>query len=240
MCQESKVLEGCVSAKEVIDLIKEWLKKATIVLVAKCSIRYEGRAYSKATLAERLIIIKEDGTLLIHEGRGKKPLNWQPKAHIIAELDNDKAIIKALRTYPRELLVITVKGEVHYLITPLERGKFILEGSEESITNRLSLNPSLIEKGAVLVSREVSTPHGRIDIILRDKNGSLILVEVKRNLADVSAVYQLKRYAEYYSRLGIRVKGAIVAQSVSPRAEKLLTKFGFKYVPITNRIKLDN
>ena len=232
MCQESNILEGCVSPKEIINLIKKWLKKATIVLAARCSIEYEGRATSQATKAERLIIIKEDGTLLIHEGRGRNPLNWQPKAHIIAETNEDRAIIRALRIHPKERLTIMIEGEVHYLIASLERGKFILEGSEESVRNRIALNPSLIEKGAVLVSREVSTPHGRIDVILRDKKGSLILVEVKRSTAEISAVYQLKRYVEYYSNLGINVKGVIASPTISPRAEKLLKKYRFKHIPI--------
>jgi len=232
MCQESNILKGCVSSKEVVNLIKGWLKKATIVLVAKCGIKYEGRAASQATKAERLIIIKEDGTLLIHEGRGRNPINWQPKAHITAEVSEDKVIIKALRVRPREHLLITIEGKVHYLIAPLERGKFVLERSEESIRDFIALNPSLIEEGAVLVSREVTTPHGRIDIILRDKNSSLILVEVKRSTAEVSAVYQLRRYIEYYSNLGIRAKGVIVSPKISPNAEKLLKRFGFRHVSI--------
>ena len=59
-------------------------------------------------------------------------------------------------------------------------------------------------EGAILVAREVSTPYGRVDLILRDRDGKLIVVEVKRSRADVDAAHQLRRYVEYYSKLGSR------------------------------------
>ena len=232
MSQESKVLGGCTDPERLAHLVREWFKKATIVLVGKCSIEYHGRAASQATSAKRLIIIKEDGTLLVHEGRGREPLNWQPKAHIVVNTENNKVVIRALRLHPRESLVVTIEGRVNYLISQLGKGRFSLEGSEESIARRIANNPSFIEDGATLISREVRTPHGRVDIVLRDKEGSLVLIEVKRSMADISAIYQLKRYVDYYTSLGIHAKGVIAAQSISPPAKKLLLKYGFRYVRV--------
>ena len=68
--------------------------------------------------------------------------------------------------------------------------------------------------------------------MLRGKDGRIIVVEVKRSLADVDSVYQLKRYVEYYSALGLDVRGVIAAPKISPKALKLAQKFSLSYVKV--------
>jgi RecB family endonuclease NucS len=233
LCQERIESAGCVSSEEIPLIIRKFFKTATITIIAKCSVSYSGRASSEAGEAWRLIIIKEDGTVLIHERAGREPINWQPKAFVTSYLGGDgEAVIKAIRSKPRETLQIHITGDAFIAVARLGSGKFVLEGSEENITKELALNPSTVEEGAELVSREVSTPHRRIDLILRSRDGELIIVEVKRSLADVSAVYQLKRYVEYYKSLGIKARGMIASPKVSPSAAKLLARFGFKHVKV--------
>jgi RecB family endonuclease NucS len=233
LCQGRIESAGCVSIEEIPPIIRKFFKTATITIFAKCSVSYSGRASSEAGEAWRLIIIKEDGTVLIHERTGREPINWQPKAFVTSYLGgHGEAVIKAVRSKPREVLQIRITGDAFIAVARLGSGKFVLEGSEENITRELALNPSAIEEGAELVSREVSTPHGRIDLILRSRDGELIIVEVKRSLADVSAVYQLKRYVEYYKSIGVRVRGVIASPKVSPAAAKLLARFGFKHVRV--------
>ncbi len=219
--------------REVPQLIRKWFKLATIVLAAKCSVEYSGRAASSASSAWRLVIIKEDGTILIHGPEGRNPVNWQPKAHITARLEGDgRVVIEALRLRPREVLRIYVERDVDVMVVRLGRGRFLLHGSERELTEYIALNPSIIEKGAQLVSREVSTPHGRIDVVLRSRDGNLIVVEVKRGVADIDAVYQLGRYVRYYESLGVRVKGVLASPSLSPNARKALAEMGFKHVKV--------
>ncbi len=224
---------GHVSINELNTLIRRYFKVATIVIVAKCSIEYKGRASSKAGIARRLIIIKEDGTVLIHEGKGREPINWQPKSHIYTRVSDERLIINAIRVRPKEELKIHIEGSPFILVTRLTTAKFILEGAERDLINMIASNPSLIEDGAKLVSREVSTPHGRIDVILRGKDGKLVIVEVKRSQADIDAVYQLKRYVEYYKSLGIDVRGVIASPKITPRALKILHEFNLNYVKIS-------
>ncbi len=233
MCQERIESVGCINSEEIPYIIKKFFKAATITIFAKCSISYSGRASSEAGNAWRLIIIKEDGTVLIHERAGREPINWQPKAFVTSYIEgNSNVVIKAVRSKPREMLQIHITGDAFIAVARLGSGKFVLEGSEESISKELALNPSTVEEGAELVSREVSTPHGRIDLILRSRDGGLIIVEVKRSLADVNAIYQLKRYVDYYKSLGIRARGVIASRKISPSALKLLAKFGFKHVKV--------
>lgn len=232
MCQGRSEVIGCVERTEIPNIIKRWFRVATIVLSVKCSIEYEGRASSKASSAWRLIIIKEDGTLLIHGPEGRNPINWQPKAYVTARIEGDKVIIEALRRHPKEILKISVESDADIMIVRLGHGRFLLHGTEKEIVDYIARNPHVVEVGAQLVSREVSTPHGRIDVVLRSATGDLILVEVKRSTADIDAVYQLNRYVKYYESLGIKVRGVLAAPALSPAAEKALAKLGFKYVKV--------
>ena len=221
-----------VTPEELQYVVRRWFRAATIVIVTKCKIHYSGRAASEAGEAYRLIIIKEDGTVLVHEGAGREPVNWQPKAQVFVRESGSNVEIVAVRSRPREELRIEVLEPSAVLIIRLTTAKFILEKSEKDLVDKIASNPSIIEEGAHLIAREVSTPYGRIDVMLRGKDGKIIIVEVKRSLADVDSVYQLKRYMEYYSALGVGVRGVIAAPKISPRALKLAQKFGFDYVRI--------
>ncbi len=221
-----------VTPEELQYVIRKWFRAATIVIVTRCRIHYSGRAASEAGEASRLIIIKEDGTVLVHEGTGREPINWQPKAQVFVRGSGSSVEIVAIRSRPREELKIEVLGPSAVLIVRLTTAKFILEKSEKDLVDKIASNPSIIEEGAHLIAREVTTPHGRIDIMLRGRDGKVVIVEVKRSLADVDSVYQLRRYIEYYSTLGIGVRGIIAAPRISPKALKLTQKFGLGYVRI--------
>lgn len=207
--------------------MKKWFRRATILVIGKCEVDYSGRVSSRASSSWRLLIIKEDGTVLIHESVGREPINWQPSSYVTTKLKEDTLVIKAVRLRPREELVIRLEGECEVLVVKLGTGKFVMSGTEQDIIEFLAHNPRIIDEDAKLVSREVSTPYGRVDLVLRARDNTLILVEVKRNTADVEAVFQLRRYIEYYMGLGIGgIRGVIVAQSLTPAARKLLSDFG--------------
>ncbi|MEM2075583.1 MAG: endonuclease NucS [Zestosphaera sp.] len=221
---------GSVTPEELGNLIKKWFKRSTIVVVAECEITYVGRASSRASNSWRLILIKEDGTVLIHEPTGREPINWQPNSYVTAELRGDTLVVRAIRTRPREELTISLKGPCEVIVAKLGVGRYVISGTERDVIEYLARSPGLIEEGAELVSREVMTPHGRVDLVLRDRGGGLLVVEVKRGAADIEAVYQLKRYVEYYASLGVvNVRGVLVAQSLTPNAQKLARDLGFTY-----------
>ncbi len=229
----SKVFfRGSINAKELKELIVKWFKRATIVLVCDCEVTYEGRASSRADRATRLIIIKEDGTVLIHESKGREPINWQPNSILTIELSDDAVTLKAIRLKPKEVLKIKIglMSEVEALVVSLGVGKFEISGTEEEIIEYLTRNPTILGEGVTLVSKEVTTPYGRIDLIFRDRLGGLIVVEVKRGIADVDAAFQLKRYVDYYKSLGINeILGVLVASDVTPNARKILSQYGLKF-----------
>jgi len=235
--QEDLILDK-VSLEYLPDIIRKYFRSATIVMICNCEILYEGRASSKASDARRLIILKEDGTVLIHESKGVEPINWQPGASVSAKYvsNGDYVELIAIRSRPKEILRVFIKDSPTLLLTRLGRGKFLLRGTEDDLINYIALNPSVIEEGSTLIAREVSTPHGRIDVILRDTKGDLIIVECKRGVADIDAAYQLLRYVTYYRNLGVRVRGVLAAPSITPQAQNFLSKNNLGYVKVTPQV----
>ncbi len=195
------------------------------------SIEYYGRAASYAAEAPRLLITKPDGTLLVHEASKREPLNWQPPGStIIFECIEHTLRVRSIRTSPREEVLIEIPRV--YLVTAckLSTTKLVVVGTEKDIANVLASNPHAIDPNAELVGREVSTPYGKIDVLLKRSDGTLIVVEVKNERAGIQAVSQLKRYVDYYRSQGYRVEGVLVAPSISEEAKSLLLKEGFRFV----------
>ncbi len=223
---------GEVGADELPDTLRPLVKSYTVILVAECSIDYEGRAASKAGRAYRLIIIKQDGTVLVHESSGREPLNWQPKATVRAWSEEGVAYVEAIRSRPRERLLIKLYPPITVMAARLGQRGLELFGSENDIVEVIAMNPGIIEEGAELVTREARTPYGRADVILRGRDGALIVVEVKRSRADIPAVYQLMRYVEYFRGLGFDVRGYLASPSVTPAAAKALSKAGLRHIRV--------
>ncbi|MCX8184221.1 MAG: endonuclease NucS [Sulfolobales archaeon] len=220
-----------VESAELAELIAKWFKRATIVVIAKCSIEYSGRASSTAREAVRLILIKQDGTILIHESSGREPLNWQPKATVsVKQLDNQEVEIIAVRRTPDEKLTVRIRGRALTTVAVLGDVGLTLCGREEDLIEEIARNPSSVVRDATLIAREVNTPYGRVDIMLKDSSGKLIVVEVKRSQASIEAAQQLHRYVEYYRRLGLEVEGVLIALDVSGQALKYLRDHGLKYL----------
>lgn len=229
---------GEVDPPELVEIVNRWFRRATIVVIARCSVEYSGRAASTANEAPRLVVLKKDGTLLVHGATGRDPLNWQPRSEIYARsVDDEIAEIRAVRTSPREEVCVRVRGRSWVLVADLSSAGLSLFGSEDDIVDELSRSPSLVLGGATLIAREVSTPYGRVDLLLRDASGNLVVVEVKRSRADVEAAYQLYRYVEYYRRLGLSVTGILAAPDASSQAIKYLGDHGLRFVKLKQQVK---
>ena len=72
-----KILEK-PSCDEAYDLVHEALrKKATILVFACCKVNYEGRAISELNWGERIIMIKPDGSFLIHQEKKVEPVQMR-------------------------------------------------------------------------------------------------------------------------------------------------------------------
>ncbi len=204
------------------------------IIIGVCKIEYEGRARSYADFAPRMLIVKPDGTVLIHEASKREPLNWQPPgSRVDAKCGNGKLIVISRRTSPPETISIEFNRVEMLVLCRLASTYLRVLGTEEDLVASIVRNPSIIEPGAEVVGRDIPTPMGKVDVVLRARDGSLIVVEVKNEKAGVSAVAQLKRYVEHYNSLGVKVKGILVAPSLSEEARRLMAREGFRFISST-------
>jgi RecB family endonuclease NucS len=201
------------------------------IVIARCSVDYEGRLSAHLPEAVRLIMVKADGCVAVHaDGGAYKPLNWMNAPNtLVAGVD------QWVVTNPRgERLTITL----HEVLTDHahEFGAdpgLRKDGVESHLQELLAANPGAIEAGLRLVRREYPTAIGPVDLVCRDREGTVVAVEIKRR-GEIDGVEQLTRYVERLhldSTLG-RVRGVFVAQVVKPQARVLAEACGFRWLEV--------
>jgi len=220
--------------EEVIEIVEDGIRfHRMILLVASCQIRFDGRAKSFLPFGERLLIIKSDGSLLIHTNKKYQPVNWQSHGcRIQLEKKDDILHIVSRKTNPLEILRVEV--EKSKLIT-----SFILEddqkisvfGSEEDMVKIVYQNPEMIEEGFKPFKRERVTDTGEIDIYGVDKHNNLVVIEAKIRTASHTAVHQLIRYVDSIKEKNPekKVRGILLAPAVTPKARKILDKNSLEF-----------
>lgn len=203
--------------------------KELVVIFANCEVWYKGRAESKASISPRLIIIKPDGTVIVHESVKREPLNWQPPGTRI-RLTETPLIVHAERQKPKEVIEILL-NKIYYITTSkVENGDFIIKGREIDIVDSIIKEPYIIEDGFKPIEREYKTPYGKVDLIGVDKEGKIVVIEVKRSKAQLQAVSQLYRYYIYFREMnGDRIRGILVAPDITQHAMELLLRLGLEF-----------
>lgn len=227
-----------MNLKSAYEKIKRALERSeTIVLAGRCRVIYQGRAKSNLKPGDRVVMVKQDGSLIIHRPTGHSPVNWQPpKCHCAVSLENQGLKVRAVRSTPSES-VETVFDQVYFIESRrlLDGGEFTLHLSEEEMKAALVKRPSLLEEGLRVIEYEKKVEPGFIDLYCRDKQDKVVVVEIKRNPADKAAALQLKRYL---SSLGIeeeRVRGIIAAPALTRAGQRTLELLGLEFRKLTPR-----
>jgi RecB family endonuclease NucS len=199
------------------------------MVIARCSVDYKGRLAAHLPMATRLLMIKADGTLLIHSDSGSKPLNWMSPPCTTLVADG----VWTVTNKGGEQLVISL-GEVHH-DSAHELGTdpgLVKDGVEKHLQELLADRCDVLGDGFTLVQREYFTDIGPVDLLCRDATGSHVLVEVKRH-AEIDGVEQLTRYLQRVSTvLGEGVRGVLAAQSFKPQAKVLAADRGIACVQL--------
>jgi RecB family endonuclease NucS len=201
------------------------------LVIARCSVDYDGRLSAHLPEATRLIMVKHDGCVAIHaDGGAYKPLNWMNAPNRLAESDGHWVVTNG----KGERLTITMHEVVSD--TSWELGAdpgLSKDGVEAHLQALLAATPSAIEKGLTLVRREYPTAIGPVDLVCRDTAGTVVAIEVKRR-GEIDGVEQLVRYIERLrldSSLG-DVRGVFVAQVVKPQARVLAETRGLRWIEV--------
>ena len=166
------------------------------LVIARCTVDYEGRLTARLPSAVRLVMVKADGCVAIHaDGGAYKPLNWMVAPNVLVEaLGDDGAPTWTVTNGKGERLVIrfdeVLSDSSHELGSDPGLEK---DGVEAELQALLAARPDVIGDDLVLVRREYPTDIGPIDLLCRDGSGATVAIEVKRR-GEIDGVEQLTRY----------------------------------------------
>lgn len=214
-------------------IIREALtERKALIIVGNCWVDYRGRASSKLEPGERIVIFKEDGSVLVHRPKGYEPVNWQPPGCLFSVNTTNKFLqIRAIRRKPSESVKIFFDNVYHVSVLSLvDRGKFSLYASEADMQRAILLKPSLLEDGFKPITYEKRVEPGFVDIYGVDKNGRFVVVEIKRKPAGREAVLQLAKYVKSIRSIVNReVRGVLVAPNMAKGVQRLLVTLGLDF-----------
>ena len=210
------------------------------LIVARCEVRYSGRLDALLPEALRLIIVKADGSVLVHaDAGGYKPLNWMTPPTVIEETPGPPTQMivrkRAGKTEDRlEIELAEVLSDVvHDMGSPDEDVALAKDGVEAHLQELLAEQPQWCGEGLRLVRREWPTDIGPVDLMCRDAEEAWVAVEIKR-VAGIEAVEQLARYLERI-RLDpafAECRGVLAAQLIKPQARVLAAARGIECIEV--------
>jgi len=205
--------------------------RSAAFLVCDCDVSYQGRARSFLDRGERMIILKGDGTLIIHTKEGRNPVNWMPPGtRTTARIDGGTLLLRSRSRGGGETLEVRIYSTTlaqNFNLRDFSRIE--IYGREKDFVKELLENPSVIEKGFRLTRSERVTMAGSIDISGVDSCGRPVAVEVKRSKASPQDVIQLKRYVDSLrKKTDAEVRGILLCPSISANARRMLREYGFE------------
>jgi RecB family endonuclease NucS len=201
------------------------------LVIARCQVDYAGRLTAHLPMANRLLLVKADGSVSVHsDDRAYKPLNWMsPPCWLTEEPGTWTVANKA-----GEKLVITLEEVMHDSAFELgaEPG-LVKDGVEAHLQALLAEHITTLGDGYSLIRREYPTAIGPVDILCRDDVGATVAVEIKRR-GELDGVEQLTRYLELLNRdpLLAPVLGVFAAQLIKPQARTLAEDRGIRCVTL--------
>ncbi len=192
-----------------------------------------GRLTAHLPMARRLLMMKADGSVLVHsDGGSYKPLNWMSPPCWLEEreTDSETSQLWVVSNKAGEELRITV--EDIELDSKHELGVdpgLVKDGVEAHLQELLAEHIETLGPGYTLIRREYMTAIGPVDILCRDADGATVAVEIKRR-GEIDGVEQLTRYLELLNRdpLLAPVAGVFAAQQIKPQAKTLATDRGIR------------
>ena len=205
-------------------------------------IDYHGRARSFLDWGQRIIIIKQDGNVLIHQPVMREPVNWQPSdTRTIFKEKNSQLIMISSHKKPNEKMKITFRDiSSIQAMTLIDKAKLIISGMESDIVNNIMSNPNIIENGLRICQREKHVKSGLIDLFGYDKDHTPVIIEVKRSQATISSVHQLRMYVNDLKGNGkkAKVRGILCAPKIPDMVKNLLNDYDLEWNEVERKIML--
>ncbi|MEV0645644.1 endonuclease NucS [Phytomonospora sp. NPDC050363] len=201
------------------------------IVIARCTVDYVGRLTAHLPLAPRLLLLKADGSILVHaDGGSYKPLNWMTPPCTIQQAEGKWTVTNKAG----EQLIITIEEILHDSSHELGVDPGLRkDGVEAHLQELLADQPGVLGDGYTLVRREFPTAIGPVDLMCRNGEGGSVAIEVKRR-GEIDGVEQLTRYLELLNRdpLLAPVQGVFAAQMIKPQARVLAEDRGIRCVTV--------
>ena len=213
-------------------------ERKALIIIGNCWVEYRGRASSRLEPGERIVMIKEDGSVLVHRPSGYEPVNWQPPRCLFQTRLTENALqIRAVRRKPSESVRLVFDRV--YLVSALslvDSGEFSLYASEEDMQKAILIEPSILESEFKPITYEKKVEPGFVDVYGIDRNGKFVVVEIKRKTAGREAALQLARYVDSIRGMVNReVRGVLAAPGLAKGVQRLLTTLGLDFKPLDPR-----
>jgi endonuclease len=200
------------------------------IVIARCQVDYAGRLSAHLPMATRVLMLKSDGSVLVHsDGGSYKPLNWMSPPCTVREGTTDGGQVEwTVEAKTGDSLRILIEEVLHDTSHDLGVDPGLQkDGVEKHLQELLADHPGTLADGLSLVRREYPTAIGPVDLMCRDVDGKSVAVEIKRR-GEIDGVEQLTRYLDLLNRdpLLAPVRGIFAAQEIKPQARVLATDRG--------------
>jgi RecB family endonuclease NucS len=202
------------------------------LIVARCEVTYSGRLSARLPEALRLLMIKSDGSVMVHaDTGGYKPQNWMTPPTVIEEEPGRIVVRKRAGEDQLDIRVVEVLSDVTHDMG--EAAALEKDGVEAHLQELLGERPEWCGEGFRLVRREWPTDIGPVDLMCRDEGDGWIAVEIKR-VGTIDAVEQLSRYLERIrvDRSRADCRGVLAAEQIKPQARVLAEARGIDCVEV--------
>ena len=198
------------------------------LIVARCEVVYSGRLNATLPEAVRLLIVKADGSVLVHDDAGGfKPLNWMTAPTFVTD-EGDKLVVTKPKTEDQlEIRLVEVLSDVAHDMG--ESAALQKDGVERDLQLALADAPDALGEPLTLVKREWATEIGPVDLMCKDADGEWVAVEIKR-VGTIEAVEQLTRYLAFIREDPAKAacRGILAAQQIKPQAVALAESRGIR------------
>ena len=234
------------SSSDAVEFINSYHRsnpdKTLLLIAGDCMVDYHGRARSLLDWGERVVMIKQDGTVLVHRPVMREPVNWQPTGSKTEfKSENGQLILRSHHNRPPEKMRIAFRSlKIIMVLSLCDNANLAIAGMEADVVNQIIKDPSTVEEGLRVSKREKHVKSGLIDIFGYDKEHIPVVIEVKRSLANISAVQQLRMYVN-----GVKndideanVRGILCAPRIPEMVKKLLSDYDLEWREVERQVVL--
>lgn len=227
------LFEVSPSPERALELIRGNSWRSMIILLGECRVVYQGRAKSFLDYGERLVIIKKDGSVLVHQDEKREPVNWQPPGtNATYHLADGLFVVKAQHLKSKEYMRVEFRRiDLIAMKKFADNAVLQLAGMEDDIVEMIMENPGTVEEGLRVSKKERKTNSGSIDLFCRDRDNTPVILEIKRSTPGISAVYQIESYVSDFKRKnpGCNIRAILIAPKISLMVKNVLKDKGLEY-----------